>query len=247
MSETVVSASGVERGGAQPPSWWPVARWSVLALSVLTVAVFAVQGHLQASYGDLQQEVRQGTVTEVRIEGGLGGADGIDPGVQGVAVVHVYWDTGWPSRVTRIWQATSQSELNSDTLAGADAEAVVVGPVDDALRLESPGLVVAFSEPPEPSAGAILGRWELPDSWMALPFVLLAGFFLVLGRGPEPRWATRWAWVWLSLTPVMVLVVPLYVLFGARPHPSGARRLTGGWAFLITLIVFSGLGVLAPI
>lgn len=176
---------------------------------------------LQTSYGDLQQEVRQGTVTEVRIEGGLGGADGIDPGVQGVAVVHVYWDTGWPSRVTRIWQATSQSELNSDALAGADAEAVVVGAVDDALRLESPGLDVTFSDTPEPSAEAILGRWELPDSWMALPFVLLAGFFLVLGRGPEPRWATRWAWVWLSLTPVMVLVVPLYVLFGARPTLPG--------------------------
>lgn len=247
MSETVVSASGVERGGEQPPSWWPVARWSVLALSVMTLAVFAVQGHLQTSYSDLQQALRQGTVTEVRIEGGLGGADGIDPAVQGVAVVHVYWDTGWPSRVTRLWQTTSVSELNSDTLAGAEADAVVIGTVDDPLRMEAPGLTVTFAEPTEASAGAIFGRWELPGNWMVLPFVLLAGFFLVLGRGPEPRWATRWAWVWLSLTPVMVLVVPLYVLFGARPDPSSARRLTGGWAFLITLIVFSGLGVLTPI
>ena len=67
-----------------------------------------------------------------------------------------------------------------------------------------------------------------------------AGFFLVVGGGPESRWATRWAWVWLSLTPVMVFVVSLYVLVGARPDPSRARRLTGGWAFLITLFVFSG-------
>ena len=235
-----MSASGVERGGEQPPSWWPVTRWSVLALSVLTLAAFAVQGHLQTSYGDLQQELRQGTVTEVRIEGGLGGADGIDPGVQGVAVVYVYWDTGWPARVTRIWQATSQAELNSDTLAGADADAVVIGAVDAPLRQASPDLRVTWGEQWTSNTAAVFGRWELPGSWMVLPFVLLAGFFLVVGGGPEPRWATRWAWVWLSLTPVMVFVVSLYVLVGARPDPSRARRLTGGWAFLITLFVFSG-------
>ena len=33
----------------------------------------------------------------------------------------------------------------------------------------------------------------------------------------------------------------------AQPAPSRARRLIGGWAFLITLIAFSDLGVLAPI
>lgn len=99
----------------------------------------------------------------------------------------------------------------------------------------------------EPDSGIVFGLWELPGNWFVLPFILLAGFLLVLARGPQSRWATRWAWAWLSLTPVLVLVVPVYLIFGARPHLSGHRRLTGGWAFLLTLVIFSGLGVASPL
>ena len=233
--------------GDEPPSWWPKARWAVLALSILMLAVFAVEGNRQSSYAEFQDELRQGNVTQVRIEGGFAGPEGLDPGAQGVATVRVFWDAGWPTRVTRIWQATSQSELNSVTLAGADADAVVIGPIDAALREVSPDVTVTWAEQPERSVGAFFGRWELPGPWFVLPFVLLAGFILELARGPEPRWATRWAWAWLSLTPVLVVVVPVYLVFGARPHLPGHRRLTGGWAFLLTLIIFNALGVASPL
>ncbi len=53
---------------------------------------------------------------------------------------------------------------------------------------------------------------------------------------------TRWAWAWF-----MVLGGPLgsvaYLLLGGplgvvRPR-AGHRRLTGGWAFLISLVIFN--------
>ena len=60
-----------------------------------------------------------------------------------------------------------------------------------------------------------------------------------------PERATRWAWFWLQWNPVGVLAFLLLsgpVPGVPAPRP-GARRLTGGWAFLLSLLL--GGGVLA--
>ncbi|OLT23438.1 hypothetical protein BJF81_11055 [Ornithinimicrobium sp. CNJ-824] len=70
-----------------------------------------------------------------------------------------------------------------------------------------------------------------------LPAVVGVLWLLVLAAGPEPRHATRFAWFWLALSPLVLLAVPAYLVLGARGAQEGRRRLTGGWAFLLTLVL----------
>jgi hypothetical protein len=72
---------------------------------------------------------------------------------------------------------------------------------------------------------------------------LLAAFavILLLIGGPQPRLATKWAWFWLSwamppLWLVFVVLEPL-PLWANQPQPLARRRLTGGWAFLLSFVL----------
>jgi hypothetical protein len=108
------------------------------------------------------------------------------------------------------------------------------------LRLQ-PGLSVRRA--PWPSSESTVWGWSLPG-WMGLAVatLLLTSFGLLIS-GPQPWRATRWAWFWLILTP---LGVPAFLLLSGRtpllpdPRPT-ARRLTGGWAFLLSLVLGSSL------
>lgn len=90
------------------------------------------------------------------------------------------------------------------------------------------------------------GRPDLVASGMRIEVYGLATL-LCLGLlifGPQPRWATKWAWFWLTLA-----VGPLwlaFVLFEPVPlwikHPLPAvKRFTGGWSFLLSVFVLGPL------
>jgi hypothetical protein len=86
------------------------------------------------------------------------------------------------------------------------------------------------------SDSSLLG-WRLPN-WLGLAaFALVLGGLASLVGGPQPWRATRWAWFWLVLTPVGSIA---FVLFSGPtpllPTPRDpTRRLTGGWAFLLSI------------
>jgi len=66
-----------------------------------------------------------------------------------------------------------------------------------------------------------------------------AALALLLG-GAEPLRATRWAWFWLLTVPYVG--VPAFLLLsGPTPGLPGPRpgrhRLTGGWAFLLSVLL----------
>ena len=92
--------------------------------------------------------------------------------------------------------------------------------------------------------GRLFG-WQVHNALgMSALLLFLAGFALLVA-GPHPWRATRWAWFWLLLPPVGVVVY--LVLSGPTPGVPGPRnpqwRLTGGWAFLLSLPLTA---VLAP-
>lgn len=87
--------------------------------------------------------------------------------------------------------------------------------------------------------------WRLPD-WLGLVGVGLAiSTLCLIVLGPEPWRATRWAWFWLLGLGAPVVMVVYLLLAGptsAVPPPRDtSRRLTGGWAFLISVVVGSAL------
>lgn len=83
---------------------------------------------------------------------------------------------------------------------------------------------------------------------LASTATLVAVLFILI-NGPQPRWATRWAWFWLMLNPALLVMVPLFLIVSGpirttvEPTRPTGRRLTGGWAFLLGAVVLSGVKV----
>lgn len=106
--------------------------------------------------------------------------------------------------------------------------------VADELHRLYPELRVTRTEYRE-SFASVHG-YLLPD-WLAVLFG--AGFFttlLLVTAGPQPWRATRWAWFWLLTVPFGALAFAVFSgpTPGVRPPREGIRRLTGGWAFLLS-------------
>jgi hypothetical protein len=107
-----------------------------------------------------------------------------------------------------------------------------------APRLRVPDSVFVVPHGGESSYGQI-GQWHVPDLAIALWLCISVGTIALLIVGREPWRATRWAWFWL-LWPAPPLGALAFLLLGGstwqRPPVRPARRLTGGWALLISLV-----------
>lgn len=95
-------------------------------------------------------------------------------------------------------------------------------------------------------------RLPLTEGALGWPMFGTASFvtLLLLIFGPQPRWATKWAWFWLAAAvPPLWLVfvlfepVPLWIKY---PLPPATSRLTGGWAFLLALLLGPLMAWLLP-
>lgn len=85
--------------------------------------------------------------------------------------------------------------------------------------------------------------WSPHGTGAFVALVLLVG-------GTAPRLATRWAWFWLwycvpftALLYLLLEPVPLW----RRGAPPARRRLTGGWAFLLAILLENSLPQLFPL
>jgi len=80
----------------------------------------------------------------------------------------------------------------------------------------------------------------------AVAFFAAVGTLLCLVWGPTPWRATRWAWFWIIAHPLGPISAPVFLLLSGptpllRAPKPGARRLHGGWAFLLA-VVTAGVG-----
>lgn len=223
------------RQGAVPRRgrWWPAARWALLLLVLASTGFVVAAGSHEASWQDLQSGLAGGRVHEVRIEGAMGGASGLPAGEEGYTTVRLLWREGWQRRTTEVWQATDAGERPGQ---GYDEDKhTIVGRVDTALATQSPDVDFTWGE--RPRAWTTLYGWQVVGSFAPWLSLVPAGAVLVLASGPEPRLATRWAWFWLFCCHVGFLAILVYLLIGARGRLPGRRRLTGGWAALLALLL----------
>lgn len=222
----------------RPGRLWGVLRWLTLGLIGLCLVVGPLVGERESSYAALESGLRSGDVTAVRVESVLTRSDGTlgEPG-QGSTGHRLIWRDGWQQRFTTVRQETS------DALDPTSSGPRIEGPVDDALRQISPDVRLTFVQPR--SAWSTIGEYVVPPLWGFLPLTAGLLWLAVLGNGPEPRLATRWAWFWLAFSPAVLAVAPAYLILGAQGATPGARRLTGGWAFLISILFLGGIGFAA--
>lgn len=131
----------------------------------------------------------------------------------------------------------------SGITADHDGSPVMHTGLGNQLLRTDPGLRVLHDNAAD-SVSPLLG-WRGPNWLGAAAAILFLISFMLLVSGPQPWRATRWAWFWLLLPPIgsiafLLLSGPTPLL----PRPKDpARRLTGGWAFLLAIPL---IGALAP-
>lgn len=231
----------IETPVVQPPQTaydeWRARHWTltgraVALLWLAALVVILLVGERRDDLGALHGSLADGSVTQVEITGLP------EDGVQdGFATVRLSWESDFLNRYTEI--VVVSPEPTAESLTNSEDLPVVVG--DPVVTLENlqPDVEIVREEF---RSGTSLeaGGWVL-RGWASQPvmLLLLATLFMLMG-GPQPWRATRWAWFWIILASPLFGAVAYAVLGGplaaVRPRDR-ARRLTGGWAFLIAMFL----------
>ena len=196
------------------------------------LAALPLVGERGSTWHDVEHLVRTGQVHEIRISGELA------PGNHGFSTVYVRWHRGGLDHVTVVLQATSR-KVGTSNAGGDHVTATLYRMPSEVLRNLQPALRVSRDD--RMSAGSRVLGFEIP-SWLIGTWLMLsvAGVSLLVG-GPQPWWATRWAWLWLGAVSFPIAGAAFLLLSGPTPgvpKPQNAnRRLTGGWAFLIAFLL----------
>ena len=212
MSDGVVVRVDVVSPVAPPSRLVAVAR---VVAALVVVAAFAhwFTQPVERSLGDLLRGLEAGEVTRVV----LGPAT--EEGMVGSFAQRVEWETSGRDGYATYWVNTVPGEqVDDDTL--------IVQAVAD-----SPGAVAL-----ERRAEYYLGPSGI--QWSPFAIVHLMMLFVLIG-GPQPRWATKWAWFWLSFLPLgwaaFLLLEPVLVWRRRESYPP-ERRFTGGWAWITAVV-----------
>lgn len=231
--------------GPRPPSspelWsrsdrrWDRIRWTLLACWLVVVVATVFTGERASSWTEVRRLVATGDVDTVHVVGEL------PAGGSGYSIVEVHWRHGMMRYATEVAQVRGRSD--SPRAATDGAVPVLHAAPSSQLSALRPGLRVIRDQ--QRASGGRLFGWQVTGSLALLAFLLVFACLGVLVAGPEPWRANRWAWFWLLLPPVGAIAFLLASgpTPGLRAPRDAHRRLSGGWAFLLSLLLTS---VLAP-
>ena len=214
---------------------WAGVRVVLLVLSLVVLVAALVGGERAASVQELRDAAQAGRLSSVRVSGDL------PAGVTGEVVQQVRWRDGWRLHLTEV-RLVSPGRLPGTApgaTGGGAALPVTTRDLGQAVRDWQPGVPVQRVE----RTGAQLSADVLGTTvhgWVVvLLLVQVLGTLAVLVGAPQPWWATRWAWFWLLSLPLgatafLLLSGPLP---GRPQHAPASRRLRGGWALVIAVLL----------
>jgi len=215
-------------------SWLHRASWALLTCWALLAAGLVVSGERHASFDDLERGVATGAVKRVEI------TEGLTDGSTGFSVIEAHWRRGPLGYTTQVIQSRPRGAAPE---ASKDVTPVITEEMGARLATSQAGLDIEHVAR-QGSSSSMLG-WQTP-AWMGWATVLLfLGTVWLLVLGPQPSRATKWAWFWLMGMAPPISVIAFLLAGGptsALPPPRDrTRRLGGGWAFLIALVIGSAL------
>lgn len=201
--------------------------WALLLCCGALLATGLLVGERVSTYDALQRAVARGDVHSVVVTGGTS-----EPFL-GRQSVTVHWQEG---AVHRQAPLVEQHPLRRTvTPQGLP----VVFSVERDLAWLDPDVAIERRPHEYPNDNEVYG-WRLPE-WTSIATAVVAiGGLLLLIAGAQPRRATRWAWFWMMWTAPPLGFVAFLALGGSlspRPRPDLGRRLTGGRAFLLSILV----------
>lgn len=219
---------------------WDRARAALVACWIVVLAVLPFAGEKTADWSDVRDLVMSGKVTEVQVSHELP-ADST-----GFATVEIRWRHGPLDYVTDVRQV--RGDDSGDATSTEDVSAILHSAPSERLLELQPGLRIDRHGDRFAPGVTTLG-FQVPMILALVPLVLVLLGLAVLIAGPDPWRATPWAWFWWLWNPIGVAAFLLLSgPFPGLPAPRRPdRRLTGGWSFLLMLVVtslsFTVLGV----
>jgi hypothetical protein len=200
--------------------------WALLICCLALLATGLVVGERISTYDELRAAVSAGDVDSITVTGGMA------EGYRGRQGVTVHWRDG-----VFLYQAPviEQHPLRRTTTRHG---VPIVYSVEDDLAVRAD--VSIERRPHEQPVYNELRGWRLPRWTSAATFFVGLTGLLLLISGPQPRRATRWAWFWLmgTVPPIGFLAFLLLSgLLSPRPRVDLGPRLTGGWAFLLSILL----------
>jgi hypothetical protein len=214
---------------------WRDRRWRLTGLAFavlwLVTAVLLVQlGEKRSDLNQLSASISEGSVTQVEVVGAP------QERWRGGTVVTLRWQG---SVLTRFAQVTVYGDRAPNRTAEGDH---VVGDPGEYLQTIAFPQELDITYADRPSYREWHG-WRGPDVPYVAALAAWFGTILLAGAGPQPWRATSWAWIWLILFSGPLGSVAYLLLGGplgmGRPR-NPERRLTGGWAFLIGVVLLGG-------
>ena len=227
------ASSGPVRRIERTTSRVRVVGWALALGWLLLLVALVTLGHRESSIAHLEDGLRAGEIIEVEVVGEL-----IPDGGLGYQGVELRWRDGLVVRTATLTHATNE-RMARDARRDGSTEPVIVGSLEDHLTALDPDLRVVLQGDRHGQTYTALG-YQGPG-WLGLLHLVLLVATLGLIAGPRPWRATRWAWAWLVLL-APAFGVPAYLLLGGptglfRPGHPGRVWLTGGWAFLLALLL----------
>lgn len=224
MLDVTLTPVAVERVAPPRPFVWM--RLGLIGLWLALLVGMVLVGERESSLAELRSALASGSVDTIRVSGGL------PDGARGTAIQQVRWRSNGIARV-----ATVREVSRPDGASHGSPYPVVREDVGIRLHDEFPGLTV--NREPDRWPGSTVWGFSGPGWLAGVALVAFLMTLVLIVSGPPPWRATRWAWFWLMWTPVgalafAVLSGPLWPL---RPPRPGARGLTGGWAFLLSMLL----------
>lgn len=215
-----------------------VVRLVLVLWGLLVLGLVVTLGERTASLADVVAAADSGFVSSFDVAGSL------PSGSTGWTTQDVRWRQGSTTRHAAVLYASPGQEREATDSNPSSGASVTTTDVATLIREHDPSARVRVSDHERPSSATVM-RLEVP-AW--LWWVVVGGCVVALLRirnGPEPWRATRWAWAWATFLTGPLGAVAFAVLSGPSPiiraPRPGARRLTGGWSFLLMLVLSGSL------
>ena len=224
-SEAVTAPARPARAELSGLAWCGIA-WALLVCCFALLVTGLVVGERTSSYNGLRDAVASGDVDSVVVTGGTTAP------FLGRASVRVHWREG----IFRYQASVVEQHPQRRTQTRAGVPVVYSVERD----LEDLDTVAVERRPHDHPDDNVIYGWRLPHWTETAVLVVGAAGLLLLIAGPQPRRATRWAWFWLMSAAPPAGFLAFLLLSGRlspRPQASLGRRLTGGWAFLLAMVI----------
>lgn len=205
-------------------------RWAMLALWIFVMAIAVTAGSRITPLRDLEFDLNAGDVTSVMI------TPGMPPGAEGVMTQSVFWRSGLLNHRADVLMTTPGDDSSTST---SDEDMAVRSGHDIAEQIAAKHSAVLIERIPERSSSAEVFGFQVPFWLLGFALAGAAGTLFLLVSGPQPWRATRWAWFWILTTGIGP---PLFLILAGPTPPLRSpqerhRKLTGGWAFLLALLL----------